>query len=160
MVAGARAEEPQASALVDFKPTLEARVKELETYHQKLEEQINKLIERSRTPAESSTPAESDTSKEIEDLRAKARDVFEQYAIAKGVLSAVTITGETVDRAFIDLRLKQISTDLARVNTKAKGPKERTIATGGESLRESAQSLESEKRFWTELRTSDGVKKP
>jgi hypothetical protein len=149
--------DPTITTTVDLKPALEQRVKELESFHDNLENQINQLIERARAPAEK--PQEADLGKQIEDLKAKASDVFQQYAIARGVLSAVTISGESVDHAFIEKRLSQIGTDIARANTDTKSTKKRTIAAG-DALKESLQNLKAERRFWNELRVSDPTKKP
>ena len=154
---GALAFADPSTTTVDLKPALELRVKELESFHDNLENQINQLIERTRAPAEKTQDA--DLGKQIEDLKAKASDVFQQYAIARGVLSAVTISGENVDHSFIEKRLSQIGTDIARANTDSKSGKKRTIAAG-DALKESLQNLEAEKRFWNELRTTDATKKP
>lgn len=154
---GALAFADPATTTVDLKPVLEQRVKELESFHENLENQINQLIERTRAPAEKQLDA--DLGKQIEDLKAKANDVFQQYAIARGVLSAVTISGESVDHDFVEKRLTQIGTDIARANIDSKSTKKRTIAAG-DALKESLQNLEAEKRFWNELRASDPTKKP
>jgi hypothetical protein len=141
----------------DLKPVLVQKVKELEGFHENLEKQINQLIERTRSPAEKQT--DSELSKKIEDLQAKANAVFQQYAIARGVLSAVTISGENVDSPFIEKRLEQIGTDLARTNTDSKSTKKRSIAADT-AVKESLQSLEAEKRFWDEFKALSNAKKP
>ncbi len=129
----AHADDPKSAK--DFRPEIEARVKVLEEKLAELETKIQKL----------KTDSSAEGARKLAEFRNQNADAFEEYAVAKAVVSTYRLVEEPITHETIQQRMSELTSEIAKLE----GKKTRTVASG--DINEQLRNRQSERAFWTGL---------